>query len=239
MRKKSAYFVLTVIVALAALFVTRQRALNTLRADNDSLRKQVDLENSTRAAAVPDPPTNSVARLNDADEKELLQLRSKILPLREQLRDASNRVAVLQRPRKDAGSSGQRAISEAMKDFMKSETYLNATKLAKALSQYLRDSGGKLPDPGHLAAAVQLYADVPAAFSQRFELMRTETAPDKPPDESLIAREKQSEPWPDGGWIRIYLTANGNADIIGPFQKEDWANWESEYTEAVNAMPKN
>jgi hypothetical protein len=231
MRKKSAYFVLTVIVALAALFVTRQRALNTLRADNDSLRKQVDLENSARAAAVPDPPTNSVARL--------LQLRSKILPLREQLRDASNRVAVLQRPRKDAGSSGQRAISETMKDFMKSETYLNATKLAKALSQYLRDSGGKLPDPGHLAAAVQLYADVPAAFSQRFELMSTDTAPDKPPGESLIAREKQSEPWPDGGWIRIYLTANGNADIIGPFQKEDWANWESEYTEAVNAMPKN
>jgi hypothetical protein len=239
MRKKSAYFVLTAIVALAALFVTRQRALNTLRADNDSLRKQVDLENSARAAAVPDPPTNSVARLNDADEKELLQLRSKILPLREQLRDASNRVAVLQRPRKDAGSSGQRAVSETMKDFMKSETYLNATKLAKALSQYLRDSGGKLPDPGNLAATVQLYADVPAAFSQRFELMRTETAPDKPPDESLIAREKQSEPWPDGGWIRIYLTANGNADIIGPFQKEDWANWESEYTEAVNAMPKN
>jgi hypothetical protein len=210
---------LTVIVALAALFVTRQRALNTLRADNDSLRKQVDLENSARAAAVPDPPTNSVARLNDADEKELLQLRSKILPLREQLRDASNRVAVLQRPRKDAGSSGQRAVSETMKDFMKSETYLNATKLAKALSQYLRDSGGKLPDPGNLAATVQLYADVPAAFSQRFELMRTETAPDKPPDESLIAREKQSEPWPDGGWIRIYLTANGKANMQNPSKR--------------------
>ncbi len=239
MRKKSTYFVLTVIVALAALFVTRQRALNTLRADNDSLRKRVDLEKSARAAAIPDPPTNSVARLNDADERELLQLRSKIVPLRDQLRDASNRVALLERPRKDAGSSGQRAVSETMNDFMKSETYGNATKLAKALSQYLRDSGGKLPDPGNLAATVQRYADVPAAFSQRFELMGTGTAPDKTPDESLIAREKQSEPWPDGGWIRIYLTANGNADIIGPYQKEDWANWESEYAKSVNAMPKN
>ena len=239
MRKKSTYFVLTVIAALAVLFATRQQALNTLRADNDSLRKQLDLEKSAREAAVPDPPTNSVARLSADDEKELLQLRSKVLPLREQLRDASNRVAMLQGPRKDAASSGRRDVSETMKDFMKSETYLNATKLAKALSQYLRDSGGKLPNPGNLAATVQLYADVPAAFSQRFELMSTDTAPDKPPDESLIAREKQSEPWPDGGWIRIYLTANGNADIIGPFQKEDWANWESEYTEAVNAMPKN
>ncbi len=239
MRTKAVYFVLTVIVALAALFAARQRTLHALRAGNDSLRSQFDLAKPARGAAVPDPPTNSVARLSDADEKELLQLRSKILPLREQLRDASNRVAVLQRPRNDAGSSSQRAVSETMTDFMKSETYLNATKLAKALSHYLRDSGGQLPDPGNLAAAVQLYADVPAAFSQRFELIRNDTAQGKPPDESLIAREKQSEPWPDGGWIRIYLTANGDADIIGPFQKEDWANWESEHAKSVNAMPKN
>jgi hypothetical protein len=239
MSKKSAYFVLTVIVALAVLFVARQRTLHTLRADNDSLRNQVDLETSAREAAVPKPPANSSPRLSEADEKELLQLRSKILPLREQLRDTSNRVVILQHPRKDAGSSGQPSVSEAMKDFMKSETYLNATKLAKALSQYLREHDNKLPDPDNLAPAAQLYADVPAAFSQRFELMRTDTAPEKTRDESLIAREKRSEPWPEGGWIRIYLTANGNADIIGPFQEEDWANWESEYTKSLNAQPKN
>ena len=106
MRKKSTYFVLTVIAALAVLFATRQQALNTLRADNDSLRKQLDLEKSAREAAVPDPPTNSVARLSADDEKELLQLRSKVLPLREQLRDASNRVVVLQRPL-DMHNAGQ------------------------------------------------------------------------------------------------------------------------------------
>ena len=98
MRNKSTYFVLTVIVALAALFVTRQRTLNALRADNDSLRKQVDSEKTARAAAVPEPPAAPAPRLNDADEKELLQLRSKIAPLREQLRDTSNRVVVLQQP---------------------------------------------------------------------------------------------------------------------------------------------
>jgi len=100
---KSAYFVLTVIVALAALFVVRQQTLKALRADNDSLRKQVDLEKSARPAALPDPPVNSVARLTDAEKKELLQLRSKIVPLREQLRDASNRVVILQRPRAGGG----------------------------------------------------------------------------------------------------------------------------------------
>lgn len=98
MKKKAAYFVLTVIVGLAVLFAMRQHTLNTLHEDNDSLRRQVDLEKSAPAAAVGEPPANSAAGLNEADEKELLQLRSKILPLREQLRDASNRVVLLQRP---------------------------------------------------------------------------------------------------------------------------------------------
>jgi hypothetical protein len=103
MRNKSTYFLLTVIVALAALFVTRQQTLNALRADNDSLRKQVDSEESARAAAVPEPPAEPTPRLNDADEKELLQLRSKIAPMRAQLRDMSNRVVILQQSRLQGG----------------------------------------------------------------------------------------------------------------------------------------
>jgi hypothetical protein len=99
MKKKSAYFILTVFVALAALFVARQRTLNDLRAENDSLRKQVDLETSARETAARELSAEPVAKLDDADEKELLQLRAKIVPLREQLRESSNRVVILQRPR--------------------------------------------------------------------------------------------------------------------------------------------
>jgi len=94
---KSTYCVCSVIVALMALFVLRQQTLNNLREDNDSLRKQIALEKSARVASVTETPTNSVARLSNADERELLQLRSKIVPLREQLRDTSNRVVLLQK----------------------------------------------------------------------------------------------------------------------------------------------
>lgn len=99
MRRKCTYFVLILIVAFAALFVARQRTLNALRADNDSLRKQVAVEESARGAAVHEPPAERAPGLNDADERELLRLRSKIVPLRAQLRDTSNGVAILQRPR--------------------------------------------------------------------------------------------------------------------------------------------
>ena len=81
MRIKSAYFIFTVIIVLAALFVMRQRTLNNLREDNGSLRKQIDLEKSARAARFVELPANTVAKLSTADERELLQLRSKIVPL--------------------------------------------------------------------------------------------------------------------------------------------------------------
>jgi hypothetical protein len=79
------------------MFVTHQRTLNSLRKGNDSLRKQVDLAESARVAAALEPLSEPVARLNEADEKALLQLRSKIVALREQLLDTSNRVVILGR----------------------------------------------------------------------------------------------------------------------------------------------
>ena len=55
--------------ALAALFVARQRTLNALRAGNDSLRRQAELEQSAFVAAVRESPANSVAGLSKADEE--------------------------------------------------------------------------------------------------------------------------------------------------------------------------
>lgn len=97
MKRIYAYLVFIAIIALAALFSTRQRTLNDLRESNTTLHKQIDLEKSVNASTVGETPTNSVERLSYADERELLQLRSKIVPLREQLRDTSNRVVLLQK----------------------------------------------------------------------------------------------------------------------------------------------
>jgi len=96
MRNRPAYLVLAVAVLLATLFIARHGALNALREENDSLRNEIESEKSIRAKAVREPSMNLAAGLNEADEKELLQLRSR-MPLREQLRDTSNRVVILQR----------------------------------------------------------------------------------------------------------------------------------------------
>ncbi|MGO8699436.1 MAG: hypothetical protein ACLQVY_17150 [Limisphaerales bacterium] len=97
MAKKSAYVFLTVVLALTALFVNQQRTLNSLRAGNGFLRKQVAAAESARVPVAPETLAEPVAKLNEADEKELLQLRSKIAALREQVRDTSNELALLRR----------------------------------------------------------------------------------------------------------------------------------------------
>jgi predicted RNase H-like nuclease (RuvC/YqgF family) len=84
-------------IPLAALFLTRQRAINHLRAENEMLQHQVESRKANCLADIHESPTAPVDRLSEADERELLQLRSKISPLRENLRDASNRVIFLQR----------------------------------------------------------------------------------------------------------------------------------------------
>ncbi len=97
MRKSSAYLLLVILVVLAAVFVARQRTLNHLRADNASLRKRVELKESAHALAVRGTQTSPLAGLSEAERAELLRLRGSIAPLLQQLRDSSNRVAVLKR----------------------------------------------------------------------------------------------------------------------------------------------
>jgi hypothetical protein len=60
MRRNYAYLVFIAIIALAALFSTRQRTLNDLRESNTTLQKQIDLEKSVNASTVGEAPTNSV-----------------------------------------------------------------------------------------------------------------------------------------------------------------------------------
>ena len=102
MKKIPAYFVLTVIVALIVLFAARQRTLLALRSENDALREQAEQKTPPPAQRERADSTEGAARLTDAEEKELLQLRSRIGPLRDQLREMSNRVGLLQRSRSKA-----------------------------------------------------------------------------------------------------------------------------------------
>lgn len=92
MRTKFAIIVLPLVILFALVFIPRQHRLETVRAANETMQRRL------LAAA---PATNGTTQLTQTglaadDERELLQLRSKISFLRAEYRAASNEVVVLQ-----------------------------------------------------------------------------------------------------------------------------------------------
>ena len=134
-------------VWIALLFWVRQRAINELRANNLTLRQQIDAP-VLLPAAVGAPvvqQTNSVLPLNSGEQTELLRLRGQMATLRREMQEMSNRVATLLHSRRPSASvetnpspSAKQAnkdgnIHQAMNEFYRSESYLNAQSLGLAL----------------------------------------------------------------------------------------------------------
>ena len=247
MGKISNYFVLTAIVVLAAWFVTRQRTLNVLSEGNDFLRSKIQGEELASRANEREIPAHVAARLSEAEEKELLQLRSRIVPLREQMRDTSNRLVILQRPvmRGPPPGTSPDPMYLALKLGLNEQNHAEATKLAAAVEEYLLHPGRKLPDD--FESMVQQLPgfwrrgdpDEIARFEAHFEFMGTNEEPEEMADFSLVVREKQAEQLTNGSWARIYIVANGEVRVAGPFLTPDWTSFESSFAESEKAGRKH
>lgn len=236
MRHKIEYFLLTAAIAMAAFsFVARQRTLNKLRAGNESLLQQIN-EQAVPPASVPatrSQSTNAVAQLSPDERRELLRLRGQIQPLRGELQDRSNRVAMLNQPRPrsvttQAGKTSAEPPPKVQEKiaYMQTEGFKGAQRLADALRVYMAEHAGELP---HKLTEVEALAhpSLPEGLSQRFELTRSGMVPEEARPYTFIAREKEPQQLPNGKWVRIYISAKGYASISGPSEPQpDWSEVE-------------
>jgi hypothetical protein len=128
-----------VVVAAAACFVLRQRALSEIRSANESLREQVKTEGggARPEVAAEVSSTNSALPLSAEERNELLRLRGQISSLHSEATAASNRVAGLARPMVVAGdrkvSPQMQKDRDAFRAFMETPYYQNANRLAQAV----------------------------------------------------------------------------------------------------------
>jgi len=234
MRNKIAYFLLITALVVVMAFVARQRTLKGLRAGNESLRQQINTPAATPESAglTESLSTNSVTQLSSAERRELIRLRGQIQPLRGELQDMSNRVALLNQPRPRSGPAQtkemppeRQAGMQAEIDFRGSEPFTSAIGLAFAMRKYLDEHAGELPADLTKAEALA-NPSLPEGVGLRYELMRSGTVPAEGESYSLIAREKEARQLTDGKWVRIYLHANGGTSLAGPMDQPDWPAWE-------------
>jgi hypothetical protein len=213
-----------VVVAAAACFVLRQRALSEIRSANESLREQVKTEGggARPEVAAEVSSTNSALPLSAEERNELLRLRGQISSLHSEATAASNRVAGLARPMVVAGdrkvSPQMQKDRDAFRAFMETPYYQNANRLAQAVRIYRLQHGGRIPEDLSAVLAPDTNSFTEETV-KRFELIRTGVVISEDLEITpyeLIAHEKEPAQLPDGKWVRLYIQANGGLTVAGP-----------------------
>jgi hypothetical protein len=211
-------------LAFTAFLVARQSALKELRAGNETLRRQFESQTNLvpSPSAADNSSTDSATPLSAEEKSELLRLRGQFPSLRSQLADASNHVVSLSQPHApNTAQEGQVSLrvqqeNLVMEDFMRSEAFLSARALSKAVQTYIQEHDGQLPEN---LAAVQLPGDRDVAEQtiRRFELVRSGTITDDPSmlPYLLVAREREPIQLPDGRRLYLFIQANGGLTING------------------------
>lgn len=227
MRNKIAYFLLTNAIALVVIFVARQRHLNELRVDIESLHRRIDAHALTPVSPIASElqSTNAVSKLNQEERWELLRLRGQIEPLRSELEAVSNRVTMRDQPRSRRvarggdKSSQETSVLEEQFAYAQTEDFKRAERLGKALHFFILAHAGELPQN---LSEVKAFANpsLTDGLLQRFELTQSHLTPDQAESDPIIARETEAEQLPSGKWVCIQITAKGHVVVTGPSENK-------------------
>jgi hypothetical protein len=221
MRRVLNWACLLAVSAVAGLaFVTRQHSLAAIRGENDQLRRQLEATPAVQADSLPRPATNPVSALTPDEQRELLQLRGQVQPLRRELAELSNQVARAEQ-RKAASSNGVptaippevKAKAEAMRAeiaaIMQTDRGRNAQKLGVALRQYVNANGHLPSDLTELET--QANSNLPPGITQKYEFVETRLRPGK--KEALVVSER--DPGTNGFRGLLQIQSDGAIRFVG------------------------
>jgi prepilin-type processing-associated H-X9-DG protein len=217
------------VAAGAAVFALRHHSLRQLQAEHAQLEHRSE-EASNRAAVIPptpiaESPTNAV--LSAAERSELLRLRGQIGPLRVELAQATNELA-LSRPTRAASSGAPEepvvSKAEATQKFSAGKQWMIA------LITYAQSHQQQLP--ATLAEAMP-FAGQAQIQGAEFEFVRTnlDLTSIKSPATTIVLRETKSWKSYNGKWNRAYAFADGHVENAVT-DTNDFTDWEAKHQPA-------
>ncbi len=206
------------VTGVATPLVLQQRTQQRLRAQNESLRGQV--EQMTRLQAENARLSNLVghaqASAPDGQMDELLRLRGEVGSLRRQLAEAAQAEVRLsqqaKQARQEANTVEQR---EAMKQaFIAKMTY--AKGWVMAFHMYANDNQGRFPISFDQAAGYvpENLRDETLSASNQFEIFyQGPVTALTNPAAIIVLRETEAQQASDGAWVRTYGFADGHTEV--------------------------
>ncbi len=229
------------IAAAAVIFAVRYRALRHLKVEQEQLQQQAaDVTNLSVAKAETESIAGTTNTLLSADERsELLRLRGQAGMLRQELAQASNRLATVSRaPRSaslDAPDEPIVSQEEAIQKINQGKQWM------VALIIYASDHQDQFP-----ATMAEASGNMPpeaVATADKFEYLlgSTNISSVRSPATTIVLRERK--PWKNahGRWNRTYAFADGHVEL-GRSDTPDFTAWEElktkppENTDAANAV---
>lgn len=231
MRARSIFgwFVVASLVGVVWL-VFRQRELTRLHADSDMLRRRIAALEAP--AGSPASKSNSVlSHLSSSEKLELLRLRGEVGVLRDELQ--THRSGAPSQVRRtpagpDIAKTSASGLNPAVHAFLTGAESREAHQLAQAVSRYIKDHGGVVPeDFASLSASDG--TQLPSSVSGRFEAMATNRIPQEARSYTLVARERAARAAGEGQWFRVYVYADEAVAVSGPVSDLDWSKWEQSH----------
>jgi RNA polymerase sigma factor (sigma-70 family) len=232
-----------VVAAVATPLAIQQRAQSQSRAQNESLRGQLQQMTELEAenARLSNLLTQAQAAVSDGNMDELLRLRGEVGSLRRQLADAAQVQKRLSAQAKEASAQAKEATEKAnlaqQQEAMK-QLYIAKMNYAKgwvmAFHMYAGDHQGQFPPSFDQAAAYVPpdLRDETLSASNQFEIFyQGPVAAMTNPATTIVLRETEAQQTPNGNWVRTYGFADGHSEVHSTADG-NFAPWEQQHMAA-------
>ncbi len=215
------------VAGVATPFVLQQQTQNRLRTQNDSLRAQVAQIPQLEAedARLSNLVSETKSSLPNGQMDELVRLRAQVGDLKRQLAEATQATARLKQQAKDDAQAATDVAHEKQALELTMISRMNdAKQLMLAFYNYAgRD--GQLPTNFDQVAG-QL---PPNLDTNRFQIVYHGSISSLTnPASTIVVREIEAHPTPDGTWVRTYGFADGHTEVHTSADG-DFSAWEQQH----------
>ncbi len=215
------------VAGVATPFVLQQQTQNRLRAQNDSLRAQVaqipqlEAENARLSNLVSETKTS----LPNSQMDELLRLRGQVGNLKQQLAEAAQAAARLKQQAKDDAQAANDMAQE--RDALRKTMIVRMNDAKQLMLAFYKYAGadGQLP-----TNIDQVASQLPQTVDTNlFQIVyRGSISSLTNPASTIVVREIEAHPTPDGTWVRTYGFADGHSEVHTSADG-DFSAWEQQH----------
>ena len=231
------------VAAVATPLAIQQRAQNQLRAQNETLRGQLQQMTDLEAenARLSNLLTQAQAAAPDGRMDELLRLRGEVGTLRRQLAEAGQVEKRLSAQAKEASAQAKEATEKA--NLAAQQEAMKQLSIAKmnyarnwmmAFHLYAEDHQGQFPSSFDQAAAYVPpdLRDETLSASNQFEVFyQGPVAAVTNPARTIVLRETEARQTLNGNWVRTYGFADGHSEAHSTADG-NFAPWEQQHMAA-------